>query len=67
MPDAVRARLDRSRVVQEGDHRFALLLEETVLHYRVCVPGSAGATISTVPTMTDAPARQRRRVTRDAG
>ncbi|MFE7382574.1 helix-turn-helix domain-containing protein [Streptomyces zhihengii] len=34
--DAVRARLDRSRVVREGDHRFALLLEETVLHYRVC-------------------------------
>ncbi|MCP3820495.1 helix-turn-helix transcriptional regulator [Streptomyces sp. A3M-1-3] len=33
--DAVRARLDRSRVVREGDHRFALLLEETVLYYRV--------------------------------
>ncbi|MEU1281987.1 helix-turn-helix transcriptional regulator [Streptomyces sp. NPDC005805] len=33
---AVKARLDRSRVVREGDHRFALLLEETVLHYRVC-------------------------------
>ncbi|MEV3930339.1 MULTISPECIES: helix-turn-helix transcriptional regulator [unclassified Streptomyces] len=34
--DAVAARLDRSRVIREGDHRFALLLEETVLHYRVC-------------------------------
>ncbi|MFD3946116.1 helix-turn-helix domain-containing protein [Streptomyces sp. NPDC058579] len=34
--DAVTARLDRSRVIREGDHRFALLLEETVLHYRVC-------------------------------
>ena len=34
--DAVQARLDRSRVVHEGDHRFALLLEETVLYYRVC-------------------------------
>ncbi|MFI1486917.1 DUF5753 domain-containing protein [Streptomyces sp. NPDC020747] len=34
--DAVQARLNRSRVVHEGDHRFALLLEETVLHYRVC-------------------------------
>jgi transcriptional regulator with XRE-family HTH domain len=33
--DAVRARLDRSRVVREGDHRFALLLEEAVLRYRV--------------------------------
>lgn len=34
--DAVQARLNRSRVVHEGDHRFALLLEETVLYYRVC-------------------------------
>ncbi|NJP66360.1 helix-turn-helix domain-containing protein [Streptomyces spiramenti] len=34
--DAVAARLDRSRVIREGAHRFALLLEETVLHYRVC-------------------------------
>ncbi|MFD7508491.1 helix-turn-helix domain-containing protein [Streptomyces sp. NPDC059853] len=33
--DAVRARMDRSRVVRHGDHRFALLLEEGVLHYRV--------------------------------
>jgi transcriptional regulator with XRE-family HTH domain len=34
--DAVRARLNRSRVVREGNHRFALLLEEAVLYYRVC-------------------------------
>ncbi|MFI1355313.1 DUF5753 domain-containing protein [Streptomyces sp. NPDC020898] len=34
--DAVQARLNRSRVVHEGDHRFGLLLEETVLYYRVC-------------------------------
>jgi transcriptional regulator with XRE-family HTH domain len=34
--DAVQARLNRSRVVYEGNHRFALLLEETVLYYRVC-------------------------------
>ncbi|KUL25925.1 helix-turn-helix domain-containing protein [Streptomyces regalis] len=33
---AVQARLNRSRVVHEGNHRFALLLEETVLYYRVC-------------------------------
>ncbi|MGW3294428.1 helix-turn-helix domain-containing protein [Streptomyces xiamenensis] len=33
--DSVRARLDRSRVVRQGDHRFALLLEEAVLYYRV--------------------------------
>ncbi|MER7984220.1 DUF5753 domain-containing protein [Streptomyces noursei] len=35
VPQAVQARLDRSRVVREGDHRFALLLEEAVLYYRV--------------------------------
>ncbi|MFC8727993.1 helix-turn-helix domain-containing protein [Streptomyces bacillaris] len=34
--EAVRARLARSRVVHEGDHRFALLIEEAVLHHRVC-------------------------------
>ncbi|MFC7932695.1 helix-turn-helix domain-containing protein [Streptomyces cinereoruber] len=34
--DAVRARLARSRVVHEGNHRFALLVEEAVLHHRVC-------------------------------
>ncbi|WP_130798016.1 helix-turn-helix domain-containing protein [Streptomyces otsuchiensis] len=33
--DAVRARTRRSRVIREGDHRFAMVLEETVLHYRV--------------------------------
>ncbi|MEU0006884.1 helix-turn-helix transcriptional regulator [Streptomyces sp. NPDC006314] len=33
--DAVQARVNRSRVVHEGDHRFALVLEEAVLYYRV--------------------------------
>ncbi|MEU1310324.1 helix-turn-helix transcriptional regulator [Streptomyces cinnamoneus] len=33
--DAVRARLARSRVLHEGDHRFALLVEESVLRYRL--------------------------------
>ncbi|MEU9210624.1 helix-turn-helix transcriptional regulator [Streptomyces sp. NPDC048415] len=32
---AVEARMRRSRVVHEGDHRFATLLEENVLHHRV--------------------------------
>ncbi|MFJ4823695.1 DUF5753 domain-containing protein [Streptomyces bacillaris] len=34
--EAVRARLARSRVVHEGDHRFALLIEEAVLYHQVC-------------------------------
>ncbi len=33
--EAVEARLARSHVIREGDHRFALLIEESVLRYRV--------------------------------
>ncbi|WP_406138652.1 helix-turn-helix domain-containing protein [Streptomyces sp. NBC_01089] len=33
--DAVTARLERSRVIREGNHRFALLVEESVLRHRV--------------------------------
>lgn len=35
---AVAARLDRSRVIREGDHRFAFLLEESVLRHVVGGP-----------------------------
>ncbi|MFE9865202.1 Scr1 family TA system antitoxin-like transcriptional regulator [Streptomyces sp. NPDC005506] len=33
--DAVTARVDRARVLREGDHRFAILVEESVLRYRI--------------------------------
>ncbi|MBT2505169.1 helix-turn-helix domain-containing protein [Streptomyces sp. ISL-98] len=33
--DAVEARMRRSRVLNEGDHRFATLIEEKVLNHRV--------------------------------
>lgn len=33
--DAVAARMNRSRVIREGDHRFAVLVEESVLRYRI--------------------------------
>ncbi|MEU1146420.1 helix-turn-helix domain-containing protein [Streptomyces sp. NPDC005863] len=33
--DAVAARMERSRVIREGNHRFALLVEEAVLRHRV--------------------------------
>ena len=33
--EAVEARMNRSRVVHEGDHRFATLIEENVLHHRI--------------------------------
>lgn len=37
--EAVTARMRRNSIVASGDHRFALLLEETVLRYRI---GGAG-------------------------
>ncbi|MFD7285691.1 helix-turn-helix domain-containing protein [Streptomyces sp. NPDC059863] len=33
--EAVAARVERSRVIREGNHRFALLVEESVLRHRV--------------------------------
>ncbi|MET8677656.1 helix-turn-helix transcriptional regulator [Streptomyces sp. NPDC004647] len=36
---AVDARMNRSHVIREGDHRFAIVVEETVLRYRI---GDAG-------------------------
>ncbi|MET9203654.1 MULTISPECIES: helix-turn-helix transcriptional regulator [Streptomyces] len=33
--EAARARVDRSRVIHERGHRFVLLIEEAVLHYRI--------------------------------
>ncbi|MEV7781505.1 helix-turn-helix transcriptional regulator [Kitasatospora sp. NPDC088351] len=33
--EAVEARMARSHVIHEGNHRFALLIEETVLRYRI--------------------------------
>ncbi|MFI1255849.1 helix-turn-helix domain-containing protein [Streptomyces netropsis] len=34
-PEAAASRIERSQVVHQGNHRFALLIEETVLRYRV--------------------------------
>ncbi|MDX3771973.1 MULTISPECIES: helix-turn-helix transcriptional regulator [unclassified Streptomyces] len=33
--EAARARVERSRIVHEAGHRFVLLVEEAVLHYRI--------------------------------
>lgn len=33
--EAARARVERSRIIHEPGHRFVLLIEEAVLHYRV--------------------------------
>jgi hypothetical protein len=37
--EAVAARMKRNRIVDSGNHRFALVLEETVLRYRIGGPG----------------------------
>ena len=41
--DAVAARVNRNRVLRDGNHRFALLVEETVLRYRIGTPDIMGA------------------------
>ncbi|KWT60576.1 XRE family transcriptional regulator [Streptomyces albus subsp. albus] len=38
--EAVEARLKRSNVIRQGDHRFALLVEESVLRHRVGGPAT---------------------------
>ena len=35
VPEAVAARMARSHVIREGDHRFSLIIEEPVLYFRV--------------------------------
>jgi transcriptional regulator with XRE-family HTH domain len=50
---AVNARLARSCVVFEGDHRFALLLEETVLYYRVCDEPAMAAQLGSLSPSED--------------
>ncbi|MFD4415654.1 helix-turn-helix transcriptional regulator [Streptomyces sp. NPDC058476] len=55
---AVQARIRRSRVIHEGDHRFATLLEENVLHHRIgdteVMAGQLGNLLSsmTLPSMS---------------
>ncbi|MFI6289477.1 helix-turn-helix domain-containing protein [Streptomyces sp. NPDC051018] len=50
--EAVDARMRRSRVVHEGDHRFATLVEEKVLHHRVgdteVMAGQLGALLASM-------------------
>ncbi|MDX2697623.1 XRE family transcriptional regulator [Streptomyces ipomoeae] len=56
--EAVEARMRRSRVVHEGDHRFATLIEENVLHHRVgdanVMAGQLGALLASMalPSMS---------------
>lgn len=56
--EAVKARMERARVLHEGDHRFATLIEEHVLHHRVggsdVMAGQLGALLAAMalPSMS---------------
>lgn len=51
--EAVKARMRRSHVLNEGDHRFATLVEENVLHHRVgdaeVMAGQLGSLLASMP------------------
>ncbi|MEI5100380.1 helix-turn-helix transcriptional regulator [Streptomyces sp. PmtG] len=56
--EAVKARMERARVLHEGDHRFATLIEEHVLYHRVgdtdVMAGQLGALLAAMalPSMS---------------
>lgn len=54
--DAVTARMDRSRIIREGDHRFAIVLEETVLRYRLGDAGVMAGQLGSLLSAMDLPA-----------
>jgi len=51
--EAVAARLERGRLLHEGNHRFVVLLEETVLRYRIgdaeTMAGQLGHLLAVIP------------------
>ncbi|MFI1397727.1 helix-turn-helix domain-containing protein [Streptomyces sp. NPDC020681] len=53
--DAVTARMDRSRVVREGDHRFAIVIEETVLRHRLGDAGVMAGQLGSLLSAMDLP------------
>jgi hypothetical protein len=53
--DAVGARVTRNRVLRDGSHRFALLVEETVLRYRIAEPDVMGEQLRYLLEVADLP------------
>ncbi|MEU3917917.1 helix-turn-helix transcriptional regulator [Streptomyces sp. NPDC029004] len=53
--EAVVARMDRSRIVREGDHRFAIVIEETVLRYRIGDAGVMAGQLGSLLSAMDLP------------
>lgn len=53
--DAVAARVDRSRVIHGGDHHFAIVIEETVLRYRLGDAGVMAGQLGSLLSAMDLP------------
>ena len=54
--EAVTARLARSHVIRTGNHRFAILVEESVLYYRLGSVGTMAEQLSYLLTVMSLPA-----------
>ncbi|MEU9245895.1 helix-turn-helix transcriptional regulator [Streptomyces sp. NPDC048385] len=54
--DAARARIERSRIVHEQGHRFVVVIEEPVLHYRIADPDAMAAQLGYLLTAGALPA-----------
>ncbi|WP_405618663.1 Scr1 family TA system antitoxin-like transcriptional regulator [Streptomyces sp. NBC_00076] len=55
-PLAVAARTGRARVLRAGDHRFAILVEEAVLRYRIGVAGIMAGQLGRLLSIRSLPA-----------
>lgn len=53
--EAVASRMSRNQIVRSGNHRFALLLEETVLRYRIGSPDIMAAQLAYLLEATKLP------------
>ncbi|GAA2119668.1 DUF5753 domain-containing protein [Actinomadura alba] len=53
--EAVASRMERQRVLHEGDHRFALLIEESVLRSAVCDRGTMAGQLDHLITCSSLP------------
>ncbi|MFF3245049.1 helix-turn-helix domain-containing protein [Streptomyces sp. NPDC002870] len=53
--EAVSARMDRSRLVREGNRRFAIVMEETVLRYRIGDAGMMAGQLGSLLSVMDLP------------
>ncbi len=54
--EAVRARMNRNRIIRSGNHRFVLLVEETVLRYRIGNANVLGAQLGYLLAAMELPA-----------